>query len=59
MGFNSGFKGLIPENNSEMMFHIKKQELLAHWSVYFEIWIFWRIPWKTSARKSKCIQASH
>jgi hypothetical protein len=21
---------LIPENNSEMMFHIKKQELLAH-----------------------------
>jgi hypothetical protein len=27
----------IPENNSEMMFHIKKQELLAHLSVHYEI----------------------
>jgi hypothetical protein len=42
-----------------MMFHIKKQELLAHLSVHYEIWIFWRIPWKTSARNSKCIQGSH
>jgi hypothetical protein len=50
---------LIPKNNWERWFHMKKQELLDQWSVYSDNWIFWRIPWKTSARKSKCIQASH